>query len=149
MSEYLQDGHSTTITFADFTSVKFKETSVTPPGISGGGANEFTNMRNVEWRTKAPKKLKSMEDMQATVQYDPEVYGSGSGIDGITEMINVNQLITVNFSDGSSVAFWGWLDSFTPDAAEEGSPPTASITIICSNINASQVETPPIYTPAA
>jgi hypothetical protein len=149
MSEILQDGHSTIISFANDPAVKFKEVGVTPPGISGGGANDFTNMRNVTWRTKAPKKLKSMDDMSGEVQYDPAVYDSGSGANGVVDMINVNQLITVTFPDGDTVAFWGWLDNFAPNQAQEGEPPTANITVICSNINGSGVETAPVHTAAS
>src|SRR5690606_20597699 len=100
----LDDGFSTIISFANFPSVKFWEKAVTPPGLSGGGANDTTTMRNTEWRTQAPKKLKTMTESSITVAYDPQVYQD------TPNMIQVNQPITVTFPDGSSVTFWGWLD---------------------------------------
>ena len=51
----IDDGHSTTISFADFPTVKFWEKEVTPPGVDGGGPNDTTTMRNVILRTMAPK----------------------------------------------------------------------------------------------
>lgn len=143
MSQRIDDGHSTTITFAQSPTVRFYEKEVTPPGMQGGGENDTTTMRNTTWRTKAPKKLVTLSSASLTVAYDPVVY------DDVVAMVNVNQLITITFPDGSSVAFWGWLDEFTPGAITEGSQPTASITIIPSNQNASGVETAPDYVAAS
>jgi hypothetical protein len=135
----IDDGFSTTLEFADFPTVAFYEKTVTPPGMSGGGANDTTTMHNTTWRTMAPKQLKTMSEGSAKVSYDPVVYQD------VVSMINVNQLITVNFPDGSSLDFWGWLDEFTPDEVSEGAQPTATIKIIPSNQNDSLVETAPVY----
>jgi len=139
MTIRIDDGFSTTMAFAEEPSVLFWEKEVTPPGVEGGGANDTTTMRNTAFRTKAPKKLKSMSDSTITAAYDPAVY------DQIWTMLNVNQLITLTFADGSTLAFWGWIDDFKPGAAKEGEQPTAELTIICSNQNDSLVETAPVY----
>ena len=139
---YLTDGYQTLITFANYPSIKMKEVSATPPGMSGGGANDFTNMRNVSVRSKAPKKLKTMDDMSVVVHYDPDVFKATE----VYKMINENQLITQTFPDGATLAIWGWVDAFAPSSLEEGTAPTATLTIICSNLNATQVETAPVYT---
>ena len=138
----IDDGHSTTISFADFPTVKFWEKEVTPPGVDGGGPNDTTTMRNVILRTMAPKKLKTMTEMTFTAAYDPEA------LQECFTMANINQLLTVNFPDGSQWTFWGWLDKMIPDTISEGSQPTATVTIQPSNQNASGVETIPIFTPA-
>jgi hypothetical protein len=137
----LDDGFSTQITFGSFSSVNLWEKEVTPPGMSAGGANETTTMRNTTYRTKAPKKLISLDDMELNVAYDPAIYGD------IIAMLGKNQQITVTFSDDSSLTFWGWVDAFKPGSIQEGSQPTASITIICSNEDDSEpaVETAPSY----
>jgi hypothetical protein len=137
MSSRLTDGHPTKIDFSAG-GVTVYETSVTPPGIDGGGPNNTTTMRNTTWRTNQPKKLKTLTPATMTVQYSPEAYNQ------LLAMINVNQLITVTFSDASTYKFWGWVNSFMPGEHSEGSPPTATITIEISNQNASQVETPPV-----
>jgi len=138
----MNDGFSTTIGFADYPAVSFWEKEVTPPGIQGGGENDTSTMRNTVWRTKAPKQLKTLSECSFTAAYDPVVY------DDIVAMIQTNQLITVTFPSGATVAFWGWLDDFTPGANTEGEQPTADCTIIPSNQNASDVETAPVYTAA-
>jgi hypothetical protein len=137
----VDDGFSTTITFADNPTVKFYEKGVTPPSIEGGGANDTTTMLNTTWRTRAPKKLKTLGEMSMTAAYDPEVY------DDIVGMINNNQLVTVNFPDGETLAFYGWVDNFAPGEIVEGEQPEAEVTIICSNQNDSGVETPPTFSP--
>jgi hypothetical protein len=143
MTVRIDDGFSTTVDLAANPSVHFWEKTVTPPGVEGGGANDTSTMRNTAWRTKAPKKLKTLSDGKMTVAYDPEIY------DDVLAMVQVNQLITVNFADGDTLAFWGWIDSFVPGAAEEGSQPTAEVTFIPSNQDDTGAEVAPVRTPAA
>lgn len=142
MTQRLDDGHSTRLSFAADTTVKFYEKTVTPPGIDGGGAIDTTTMLNTTYRTKSPKALKDVSDAALTVAYDPAC------IPEILALVNVNNLITVTFPDGDTVAFWGWLDKFTPGELVEGEQPTADIEIIASNVNDSGVETGPAYTAA-
>ena len=138
----IDDGHSTIVTFAEDGAIALFEKEVTPPGVDGGGANPTTTMRNTVWRTNAPKKLKTLTDAALTVAYDPAV------IDSIVAMCQINQLITVTYPDLSTLAFWGWLDTFTPNANVEGEQPTAEVNIIPSNMNGSLVETAPVFTAA-
>lgn len=134
----LTEGHPTIITFANYPSVAFEEKEVTPPGVDGGGANDTTTMRNTAWRTQAPKVLKTLSECSFTAAYDPAVY------DTIVSMVNENQLITVTFSDGQTVSFWGWLDTFVPARCTEGAQPEAEVTIQPSNQNASGEEVAPV-----
>jgi len=140
----LEDGHSTLITLENLPNIELCEKTVKPPGISGGGSNDLTSMKNNEWRTFAAKKLKTLTEASATVFYDPIVYESGR----LPAQINVNQKITVTFSDGSKVEFYGWLDTFEPDDVEEGAPPEATVTFIPSNRNLAGDEIAPLYIPA-
>lgn len=146
----MNDGYQTTITFtsAEMDSqanllTLMEEKEVTPPGVAGGGANDATTMRNMAWRTMAPKVLKTLTESPFVVAWDPELY------DEMVAMINDNQLITITFPDTSTLAFWGWIDSFTPNAQVEGSQPTANIVIIPSNQdgNNDNAEIAPDYTP--
>lgn len=139
---FLTEGFPTTVGFAADATVKFKEITVTPPAVDGGGENDTTTMRNTGWRTRQPKKLKTLTNAQMTVSYDPAIY------DDILALVNVNTLITLTFSNGDTVAFWGWLDKFTPGEIREGSQPTATIVLVASNQNGSGVETAPVYTAA-
>ena len=143
----INDGHPTTVTFSSgesgvVLSELMFEKEVTPPGVSGGGPNDTSTMRNSVWRTMQPKSLKSLTPLSFTAAYDPAVF------DEIVAMANVNQSIVVTFADGSTLTFWGWLDEFTPNAVVEGEQPTAEVTVVPSNQNGSGVETAPLYAAA-
>jgi hypothetical protein len=136
---YLTDGFSTQISFQNFPNLHFKEKEVQPPGMQGGGANDTTTMRNTRWRTKMPKKLIEMQDASLKVAYDPVMYQD------CVSALQVNQQIVCLFPDGHNLTFWGWLDEFTPDSLKEGEQPTATIKIVCGNMNNSFVEVAPTY----
>lgn len=140
----LDDGHSTTIYFSGATSgiTVFWEKEITPPGISGGGENDTTTMRNVTWRTKAPKNLKSLTPGSFVVAYDSAI------LDEMNAMINVNQLIVITYPDGSDMRFWGFIDDFTPNSLVEGEQPTANITVIPTNQDSAGNEASPVHNPA-
>ena len=136
----MNDGFSTLITFAEDSDVQMWEKTVTPPGISAGGAIEKTTMHNSAYRTQAPKSLKTLTDAGAVVAYDPAVFTE------ILAMIGVNQAITITWPDSSTLLFYGWIDEFTPGENAEGQQPTATLKIIPSNENGSGVETAPVQT---
>jgi hypothetical protein len=138
----IDDGFATLIEFAEDSDVQMWEKEVTPPGVSGGGENDTSTMRNTTWRTRSPKSLITLSESSLTVAYDPAVY------DEIVSMVNVNQQITITFADDSTLVFWGWIDEFTPGAIMEGEQPTAEVKIIPSNQNAAGTETAPSYTAA-
>jgi hypothetical protein len=136
------DGYQTLLTFALNGAVEFWEKTVTPPGFDGGGPVSTTTMRNTLLRTKSPKFLYEMTQISASVAW------SGGAIDDVKAMINKNQLITVTFPDGSTLAFYGWLDKFNPGEHTEGEQPEAEVIIECSNQDENGVETEAVYTPA-
>jgi len=142
MTSRLDDGYQTLVSFASDPTVLFYEKTVTPPGVDGGGETDTTTMLNTVWRTRNPKALITLSNGSMVVAYDPACFPE------IIALVNVNNLITITFPDGDTLAFWGWLDSFTPGEHTEGEQPTAEITIVPSNQNASGVETAPVHTPA-
>ena len=138
------DGFSTTIGFAEsasgiLLSTFLKEKEVTPPGVSAGGENDTSTMRNTTWRTKQPKSLKSLMNSSFVAAYDSSV------LDEIIATVGVNQEITVTFPDGSTWVFWGWIDEFVPNSSTEGEQPTANVTIIPSNQDSAGAEVAPAY----
>lgn len=141
MTSRLDDGYQTLISFAADTTVLFYEKTTTPPGIDGGGEIDTTTMQNSTWRTRAPKSLITLSNAATTVAYDPATYPE------IIALVNVNNLITVTFPDGDTLAFWGWLNTFTPGEHVEGEQPEAEIEVIASNVNSSGVETAPVHAP--
>jgi hypothetical protein len=138
----IEDGFPTTIDFTG-AGITFYERSITPPGYDGGGENDVTTMRNLTLRTRVPKKLKTVTNISLTVLYDDAIYAAAS----VFAEINVNQLVTVTFPSGGTLAVWGWANTFDPSEISEGEPPTADMNIIVSNRNGTGVETAPVYTP--
>ena len=132
----INDGFSTVIVFPG-ANVVFKEKEVTPPGVDGGGENDTTTMRNLAWRTRQPKKLKTLEKLTLKVAWDSAAYVS------IVAEVNTNQVVRVIFPDNTILEFWGWLNKFMPDPMKEGEQPTAEIEIICSNQNDAGAEVAP------
>lgn len=135
----LEDGYQTLITFQADPDVSLWEKTVKPPGVNGGDPIEQTTMWNVTYRTFAFRALKTITEATLTCAYDPRVLLQA------VALANVNTLITVRYSDLSTVDFWGALITFEPNDAGEGTQPEASVNITPSNLNASGVETAPNY----
>lgn len=135
----LDDGFTTYITFQNVPNIKLFEKEVNPPGMSANGPIDTTTMRNIEWRTMAPKSLKTMPQITATVAYATET------IPLLFDQIGVNQPIIVTMPDGSTIAFWGWIEEFVPGANVEGEQPTATLTIQPSLRNDAGAEVAPAY----
>jgi len=135
----LDDGFATIITFANLPSVKLFEKEITPPGMTAGGVIDTTTMRNTTWRTMAPRNLKSLTPVTATVAYATEA------IPQVMAQVGINQEVTITFPDESFIVFWGWIESFTPGAMSEGEQPKATITIQPGNIDETGAEVAPVY----
>ncbi len=123
------DGFSTKIAFAADPNIEFWELTVGPPGLDGGDAIETTTMHNVTWRSMQPRALLTLSQFSLTALYDPLVY------DSIIALINVETDITVHFPDADTLDFFGFLQNFEPQDHEEGSPPTATVTITPTNVD--------------
>ena len=142
MSEQLENGHKTLISFAADTGILLDNIDLQPPGIDGGDKIDVTTMSNDEYMTFVGKSLKTLTDAQFSAAYDPAVY------DEVIAILQVNNLITVTFPDLSTLAFWGFIDSFTPSSLVGQERPTADVVVKVSNRNASKVETGPVYAAA-
>jgi hypothetical protein len=134
----LTDGFKTLLFFDGDNFVFEKE--VTPPGWDGGGPNDITVMENTALRTFYPKKLITLTEAGIVCQYFSET------LTELAAVMNVNQDVECLYSDGGSVVFWGWVDKWIPHPIKEGEPPLADLKIHPSNVNASLVETLPVYT---
>lgn len=122
-----RDGHSTVLTFALSPNLSLWEVRIKLPGIDFGGPNNVTTMRNVAWRTRQPKKLKTLTPITGTCQYNLDVYGQ------IIAMGPTVQAITLTAPSTRTITFYGWLDKFDPQENVEGEPPTATFTVEPSN----------------
>ena len=137
----LKDGYKTTITITYDADISFWEVTVTPPGIDGGDGIDQTTMFNDRFRVSLNRALLTLTECSCTAAYDPAVF------DQIVSAVNRNTTITITFPDLSTLAFYGWLRVFTPDALVEGTQPRASITIQPSNWDpTNKVEAGPLLT---
>ena len=127
----LGDGFQTLIAFENNLVVAFYEKTVTPPGLDGGDPVDTTTMHNATYRTKISRALIEMTDAGIVVAYDPLV------LDEIVTLLNVEQSITVNHSNGDKWDFWGFLKSFVPSEVSEGAQPEATIVIVATNTDPS------------
>lgn len=137
--ERLDDGFSTKITFSLNPAIKLYQRTVTPPGVDWGGPNDTTNMHNTEWRTRWPKKLKTLTSAPTTCAFDPAVLPEIIAIGGRV------QQITYTFPDLDTWTIWGWIDKFVPGEHAEGDPPTAAVTIEPANQNTLKQEQGPVH----
>lgn len=147
---FLNDGFSTTIelgTFPTVFAVVAREKTVTPSGYSGGGGIPVTTMRNIAYRTTAPKYLINVEPLTLTVAYDPDTFDPANLASGMPNIINVNQLITITFPSGDSLSFYGFVDEWKSQENREGEQPLISMTIIPSLLDPTDndTETAPVY----
>lgn len=140
----LEDGFPTTIAFAADPDIAFWEKTVTPPGVDGGDAIEQTTMHNDLWRTFAARSLVTLTEMSLTAAWDPALY------DSILNLVNVEGSITVHFSNGDTLDFFGYLRVFEPQEMSEGEQPEAQITIQPTNRDpVTHAETAPNWTGTA
>ena len=73
------------------------------------------------------RSLKTLTPVSTTATYDPDVYNE------IESAINVETTITVTFADGSTIAFFGYLQNFEANEVSEGEDPECTITFQPTN----------------
>lgn len=140
----LRDGYSTQIAFSQDSNICFWEKTVTPPSVDGGDPIETTTMHNSTWRTLAPRSLKTLGEIALTAAYDPDLY------DEAVAICNVEGSITVHFPDGSTLDFYGFLQSVEPQEHVEGDQPEANIVVVPTNWDpTNNVEAGPVMTEVA
>ena len=138
----LKDGFSTKISFSANTTVVFYEKDVKPPGMDGGPEIDNTTMLNTSVTTKRAQALINYESIQTKVAYHPSVYGAGQ----VLSLINQEGSVTVQFPDGATLTFYGYLQKFEPSPLVKGSQPEAEITIVVTNWDpVNNVEVAPVY----
>jgi hypothetical protein len=123
----LHDGYQSLITFERDPDVAIWEKQITPPGLDGGEPIDQTTMHNLTVRTKAPRSLINYTDGQVMGAYSPDSYNQ------LLAMVNIPQSITITFSDGGTLSFYGYMRTFQPAAIQEGSQPEATVGFVVTN----------------
>lgn len=140
----LPDGYQSLVTFATDPDVSVWEKGITPPGIDGGEPIEQTTMHNADWRTFAPRSLKTLTPHTFMCAYDPDAFNQ------LYALVNVPTTVTVRFGDGSTLAFYGFLQKFEPAELVEGTQPEATVTVVPTNYDhVNKVEAAPVLTSVA
>jgi hypothetical protein len=140
----LPEGFRTTIAFALKPAIQFWEREVGGFGFDGGDPIDTTTQFNIKWHTFAPKQLLKSPEITCEVGYDPDCM-----LD-IPAMINRQDSVTIHYPDGSTAAFYGYLQKFMPRPLREGEFPMATVTVFVTNYDyVSNVEQAFLYTPAA
>lgn len=96
-----------------------------------------TELANTAVETVVLGKLKKYNQLSFDLKFSNS--GEFSSLEG-------NKEWTITFSDGSTLVFWGQLQSLGDASAESNSGVTRSCTMTVTNLNASDVETPPVLT---
>lgn len=123
----LDDGHQSLIVFASFPALRIYEKSVQAGALEGGDPIMTSTMLNECCETKAPQRLKGVDDIVVVAAYDPGVAQT------LWEIINVPDNISVLWPDGSGMAQWGYLRRAEFSPLAKGEQPEVTLTIVVTN----------------
>lgn len=141
----LKDGYRSLVTYALDTDFSVWEKGVQPAGIDGGDEIDQTTMWNDVWRTSAPRSLLTLTPFTFRFAFDPNIYNQAD-----LELINRETTITERFSDGSTLAFYGFMKMIDFDEMVEGEQPEGTITSVPTNFDpTNKVEAGPVLTSVA
>lgn len=127
----LRNGYQALLAFAEDTNAEYYEIAVGIPGFSMGDAVENTTQQNLVYRTMGPRLLITLTEFQVTAGYDPTVYTS------LINLAGIEQVITIAFPDGSTLAFFGYLREVAFDQMVDGTMPQITMTITPTNYDPS------------
>lgn len=140
----LEDGFRSLHTFSHNATIGLWEVDIAPPGDDGGEPINTTTMHNITYRTMSPRALISSSPSTIRFAYDPAARAS------IRQELNREQTMTVTFPDGSTEAYYGFLQSVTFDALVEGTMPMGTAVIQPTNFDpTNRVEAGPVVTSVA
>ena len=114
----LKDGHSTKVAHAKDPDVSMWEVTVKPPGLVSGGRININHMHRSFWRAFAAGHMSELSNYSGTCFIDPNVYNNF-----ITNLLHQEGSITVREPDGSTLDFFGCIDSLEPGAHTEHEAP--------------------------
>lgn len=136
----LDDGYQALIVFASIPDLPIFEKTVQPGAFEGGDPIMTSTMLNSVWETKAPQRLKSIDDIIVVAAYDP------GEIDELNSLINLPDSVTVAWPDGSAQAQWAYLRRAEFSPLTKGEQPEVTLTIVVTNWDPIEcVEAGPVF----
>lgn len=137
------NGYQALLTFENDHDANYFEIAVGVPGLDSGDPVDTTTQLNETYRTTTPRALVGLTSFQVTAAY------AALGYSNLLSLLGINQNITVFFADGSSISFWGFLQTVEFDPQENGTMPTLTLTITPTNFDPDNcVEAGPLLTDA-
>lgn len=126
----LRDGYKITIALSLDPDIAFQEVAITPPALEGGEEIDITTQWNDRWITYAMQQLMKLGNLTFTCAYDPDCYNLCQTI-----LNNDSGSWTLKFADGTTIAAYGGLKSFTPDQMVKGTQPRATGVLVATNFD--------------
>lgn len=122
----LKDGFSTKITFARYSTAEFWEKVVGLAGADNGEGIEQTTMHTVRYRQVTPRQLITLTPFDVDCAYDPDVTH-------LLDMVGREDTVTETYPDGTTVAYFAYLQKYAKKPNEEGKQPELTLTICPTN----------------
>lgn len=138
----LENGFVAKVTFANDADIDIWEVEVKPGKEDIGDKIDQTTMYNTSRKTAAPPALYDTEDGQILVAYDP------ANESQIKAIIGQHTTITIHYSNGDSIADFGWLRSFDKQNMVINERPTALVAFSYAGQDSAGIEEDPVFTSA-
>ncbi|MGL6095055.1 MAG: hypothetical protein ACRC7O_04545 [Fimbriiglobus sp.] len=124
--------------------VNIWEMSGKPLGYDGGDPIDTSTFENTQFKTKAAQQLIDTTEATFKFAYDPECYND------LLALVNDPTTITDFFPDGSTLAYFGYLQKVEFDELVADAMPTGTATIASTNYDpVGRVEAKPVMTSVA
>ena len=123
-------------TLAQTSTVIARIRALTPPAESQEKI-DVTSLDNEEFKTYLLAALKDVDDVTVTL-----------GMRDALGLSKTNQAHTITFPDGSTCVFWGQVSKTAPSQLTSKTEALWDVTISVLNLNATEVETGPVWTKA-
>lgn len=123
----LDDGYQSLIVFTSNSGLAIFEKTVQPGALEGGDPIMTSTMLNVDYETKAPQRLKGIDDIVVVAAYDP------AAVSDINDLVNLPDSISVHWPEGSIQAQWGYLRRAEFSPLTKGEQPEVTLTIVVTN----------------
>lgn len=135
------DGYKSLITFARLPDAPFWEKSLTTGGLEGGDEIDISTMHNSKTKTARARKLYKPKKITVKAGYDAKFKNVVR-----STLINVETTITETEPDGSTYAYFGYLQDVEFGEKTEGGFPEVTLTIIQTNYDpANHVEAEAVF----
>jgi len=123
----LTQGYQALLTITDYLTLEYFEIEITPPGLDGGEPIDTTTMHNTTYRTFTPRSLKTLRPFPVRGAYDPLMFSRALAL------INIETTFTITWSDGSTLAFYAYLQKAEYGPLGEGTMPEMTLTVVPTN----------------